>query len=136
MDNALLYPLFTLVLLTFSIGFLSFKTRVKAVKNKQISPSYFQHNRGKAPEQMLRYNDNYQNLFELPILFYVLIGLLLITQNSSIGLIIGSWLFVFTRIIHSYIHIKTNHIPHRLKAFLSGSIILFIMWISFIIKTI
>jgi len=135
MDNALLYPLFANVLLTFSVSLLMVRARTNAVKNKQIAPSYFKHNRGKAPEQILRYSDNYQNQYELPILFYTLIALLLITQIHHTGFTIAAWLFVFTRIVHSYIHIKTNDILHRLKAFVSGFFILLAMWIGFMIHT-
>ncbi len=135
MDNALLYPLFANVLLTFSVSLLMVRARMNAVKNKHVAPSYFKHNRGKAPEQILRYSDNYQNQYELPILFYTLIALLLITQTHHTGFTITAWLFVFTRIVHSYIHIKTNNILHRLKAFVSGFVILLAMWIGFMIHT-
>ena len=135
MDKALLYPLLVQVLLTFSIGLLTFKSRVKAVKSGEVSPSYFKHNTGKAPEVMLRYGDHYQNQFELPILFYALIGLLLIFETTHTGFIIGAWAFIVSRIIHSIIHIKTNQILHRMRAFIAGFYILLAMWIGFILIT-
>ncbi|MCF6346043.1 MAG: MAPEG family protein [Thiomicrorhabdus sp.] len=135
MDSALIYPLFIQVFLTFIIGFLALKSRMNAVKYKQVSLNHFKHNRGKAPEVMLRYNDNFQNQFELPILFYLLISLLLITEINHIGFLIGAWLLVLTRVIHSIIHIKTNHILHRMKIFVAGVLILMTMWIGFIMNT-
>lgn len=136
MDSTLIYPLSIQVFLTFAIGFLTLKSRMHAVKHKEVSPSYFKHNRGKAPESMLRYGDNFQNQFELPVLFYLLISLLLITETSHIGFLIGAWLFVATRLIHSYIHIKTNHILHRMKLFVAGVLTLMVMWIGFILHTV
>jgi len=136
MDKTLLYPLFAQVILTFLLAILTLKARIRAVRNKQVSPAYFKHNQGKAPEQMLRYADSYQSQFELPVLFYALIGLLLISQISHIGFIIGAWLFVLSRLVHSTIHIKTNRVLHRMKAFATGFYILLAMWIGFIWLTI
>lgn len=130
--SPLLYPLFIQVLLTFAMALLTFRARVKAVKSSEVSPSYFKHNKGKAPEQMLRYDDHYQNQFELPVLFYTLIALLIITENSQTAFIVGAWLFVITRIVHSVIHIQTNQVLHRMKAFVAGFYILLAMWIGFI----
>lgn len=133
MDKALLYPLFAQVFLTFVIGLLTFKARTSAFKNQQVMPSYFKHNRGKAPEKMLRWGDNYQNQFELPILFYTLIALVLITKIDCTLLVVGAWLFVFSRLVHSYVHITNNHILYRLRSFMAGFIILLFMWVVFAI---
>ncbi len=135
MDKLLLYPLFAQVLLTFTIGFLMVKARINAVKNRQTSLNYFKHNEGKAPERMLRYGSNFQNQFELPVLFYMLITLLLVTETYHIGFLIGAWLFIFTRIVHSTIHIQTNNVLHRMRSFLLSVCILLIMWLGFIIQT-
>ena len=136
MDKSLLYPLLGQVLLTFVIGLLAFKARVAAVKQQQVSPSYFKHNRGKAPEEMMRWTDNYQNQFELPVLFYTLIALLLITQITDTLFIIGAWAFVVTRIVHAYIHVTNNHILYRMRSFVFGFFILLAMWLGFIFQII
>lgn len=134
-NSLLLYPLFIQVLLTFSVGLLAFKARISAVKSGQVPPSYFKHNQGKAPEVMLRWGDHYQNQFELPVLFYALIGLLLATEINHWSYLAGAWLFVISRIVHSFIHIKTNHVLHRMRAFSVGFYTLFGLWIGFIIHT-
>ncbi|MEA1989102.1 MAG: MAPEG family protein [Pseudomonadota bacterium] len=136
MDKTLLYPIFAQVILTFIVGILTFRARVKAVKQLQVAPSYFKHNRGKAPESMMRWTDNYQNQFELPVLFYTLVALLIITEISNTLFIIGAWVFVLTRLIHTFVHVRNNHILYRMRSFVAGFFILLAMWIGFIFQII
>lgn len=130
MDNALLLPLLIQIWLTFIIALMTLKTRIKSAKRGEVKLAYFKHNQGNAPEKMLRLDDNLKNQFELPILFYTIILLLLLLQQNSLMYLIMAWIFVISRIIHAYIHIKTNHIRHRMMSFLAGFITLMLMWLS------
>lgn len=130
-ESGLLWPLILQVWLTVIIGLLTLKARVKAAKQGEVSLSYFKHNRGQAPESMLRWGDNLQNQFELPILFYVIVIVLSITQQVDIFYIIGAWVFVISRYVHSYVHISKNHIGQRLTSFLVGFFTLILMWLYF-----
>ncbi|NPA73002.1 MAG: MAPEG family protein [Gammaproteobacteria bacterium] len=131
LDKALLLPLLAQIALTFVIGLLAFKARFTAVKQGKVALSYFKHNRGKSPETMLAYGDNYQNQFELPVLFYLLISLLFITEQNSLFFTLGAWVFVISRILHAYIHVTSNAIMPRMQSFVFGFLTLLTLWIGF-----
>lgn len=134
MDKSLIYPVLAQVWTTIVIAIMTLKARADAYKAGKVQVAYFKHNRGKAPEPMLRWGDNLQNQFELPVLFYLMIGLLLITHSQGLIYSILAWLFVFSRILHSFIHIKTNHIGHRRNSFLVGFFTVVAMWTVFTVQ--
>jgi hypothetical protein len=76
--------------------------------------------------------DNYRNLFELPVLFYLLCALAIAMQVESVFLSIAAWVFVGLRYIHSAIHCTYNTVMHRFSAFVLGMLVLLSMWIAFI----
>ncbi len=134
MDKSLLYPLFAQVWMTFIIAILTLRARIRAYKTGEVQIPYFKHNRGKAPEYMLRWGDNLQNQFELPVLFYLLMVLLLITQTSGLFYVVMAWLFVISRLVHVFIHIRSNHIGQRRDSFVFGFFTLLLMWLSYTVE--
>lgn len=133
----ILYPLFVMALLTFVIGFRGFRMRVRAVRQDGLNPGYFQYNRGgKPPEYMMRSEQNYTNQFELPILFYA-VGLIAYSASLvDVVTIILAWLFVLSRIMHSYTHIRFNKLMRRRRAFLAGFVTLMALWAKLFIQLI
>lgn len=131
-DQALLLPVIVQVLLTFVIGLLTLRERVSASRRGEVAISYFKHNRGKAPAKMVQLGDNYQNQFELPVLFYLLVVLLLVTGQADELYLWLAWGFVTSRFVHAWVHIHSNHIGRRLTSFVIGALLLLVMWLSFI----
>ena len=128
----LLFPVFALVLLTFGMAFYLLRLRVRAVKQRQISIKYFRTNSGgEMPETITRVSHNYDNLLALPVLFYVLIALLLISEKVELLQLLLAWLFVASRYVHSYIHITYNNVIHRMLAFVFGALVLIAMWLFY-----
>jgi len=129
-QETILFPMFFLALLTFGVGFLMVNRRFKAVKEDGLNPAYFKLNRGgKLPEYLEKVSRHYINLFEFPVLFYVVSLLIYVTKQSDAYYLALAWLFVATRYLHSYIHITYNALKHRMVVFLSGVIILIVIWI-------
>ncbi|MBD3671214.1 MAG: MAPEG family protein [Gammaproteobacteria bacterium] len=124
-------PLFVLVLHSYVIGLLLLHERNRAVRNG-LPPAYFRYNRGaKPPESLLSVTQHYQNLFELPLLFYVLCLALYATglvDALNLGL---AWAFVIGRLLHAYIHIVKNRLLWRRNIFLFSSGLLLLMWLEF-----
>lgn len=130
-ENALLLPVLLMVLLTFVTGFWLLKQRFQAVQQHTVSPSYFLLKRGKVPEPLAKVDQHYVNLFELPVLFYLLVVLLYLTETVNplqLGL---AWAFVASRGVHSYVHMTHNRLTARMYAFLLGALILGIAWVEF-----
>ena len=130
----LVYPMATLVFLTFFIMYLMLHVRVKAVRLRKISPRYFKLNRGgELPDTVIAISQNYGNLLELPVLFYTVCVIAIILNQSAEYFVLHAWAFVITRYIHSYIHTTYNHILHRLTAFAISGFILLSMWIKVVL---
>lgn len=130
----IIYPLFTLVILTITVGFGLGASRLISVKKRHVDRRYYRLMSGyEAPEYVQKISRNFTNLLELPILFYVL-GVLTITLNINSSYLIGlAWGFVVLRVIHSCIHILYNNPKHRFYSYLFSAIILLVMWVELII---
>ncbi|PLA74552.1 hypothetical protein CYQ88_05585 [Hydrogenovibrio sp. SC-1] len=126
------FPLLLLVFLTFYVGVRMLFLRVKAVKQDGLVPQYFQFNRGaKLPPYLIQCEQHYQNLFELPVLFYLLVITLFVTQQVTVWQLFLSCVFVVTRFWHAWEHLGSNFLIRRRNAFLIGSLVLIVGWVSF-----
>lgn len=81
-----------------------------------------------------RLSDNYNHLFELPVLFYVLCLVAIICQHVPHWLVVMAWGFVISRIIHSVIQCTYNRVIHRFSVFTLGLLLLITMWLGFVIS--
>lgn len=130
----MLYPMAAMVLLVFIVGCVTLKVRLNSVKSKQVSVKYFQLMQGEnLPDMVVKTNRHLANLFEMPVLFYVVCTLYISLHiHSSFGLIVA-WLFVIFRYLHSYIHLGTNNVRHRMLAFWASFMCVLILWINLLI---
>lgn len=134
-QSAILFPVFTLVILTFGVGLWLVKLRFTAVIKGDLSPKHYKLNRGgEVPEYLAKVCNNYDNLLALPILFYVISGFLFITSKVELAQIIMAWMFVGSRYMHSYIHTTYNNVIHRMLAFMVGVVTLITMWGLFFVR--
>ncbi len=72
---------------------------------------------------------NFSNLFEMPLLFYVVCLALYMTHGVTQALLLLAWIYVALRIIHSGIHVTYNKILHRFSVYAVSSFVLLAMWI-------
>jgi len=133
--QSLIYPMATLFLLNMLIMFMMLFFRVKAVRTRKVSPRYFKLNKGSdIPDHLEALSQNYSNLLELPLLFYI-ICLTVITLKLNIEYFsLYAWLYVVFRYIHSFIHITYNHILHRLFVFFISCVMLITMWVEVVVS--
>lgn len=131
MQSPILYPLFALVALTFIVLFWMANLRLGAIRRGEVKARYFKLNVGEIPERPAQAANNFRNLFELPVLFYALVALLLITGKADAGQQALAWVFVASRYLHSFIHLSYNNVSHRFLAFLVGMLVLLAMWVKF-----
>lgn len=76
----------------------------------------------------------FANQFELPMLFYVLTILSILTHHADIVFLVLAWIFVLSRIAHAVVHTTSNNIMQRGPLFGLGMVVLLIMWIVFIVR--
>lgn len=130
----IIYPMFTLVVLTFIIGFSTGVSRLVSAKKGHVDRRYFKLFTGHTPpDYIIKLGRNFSNLLEVPVLFYALCIILLVLNIYSLQILALAWAFVVLRIIHSAIHVTYNNPIHRFLAYLLSCCIVLIMWIQLII---
>ena len=130
----MLYAMFAMVLLTTAVGVIAVTSRVKGVRNKQIPIKMFRTMQGDFPDFVLRTTRNYNNQFELPVLFYVASTLYLALGIQSTAALVMAWLFVFSRIAHVIVHLTYNNILHRMLVFWFGVVFALGLWGNLVIQ--
>lgn len=128
-DNTIFLPAVAMVALTIAVLVRTFFERKRQVAAEQIHfreiPSGSQM---AARFGDTRAADNYRNLFEMPVLFYLALGVAFATQQVSPTVLALAWGFVALRVVHSVIHCTYNRVMHRFAAFLGSSVLLWVMW--------
>lgn len=81
-----------------------------------------------------RASDNFRNLFEFPVLFYALAGLVLALNIKSDVIGYGAWLYVALRYAHSFIHCTSNRVFYRFQIFAASVAVLAVLWVTFAIR--
>ena len=78
--------------------------------------------------------ENFRNLFEVPVLFYVLCAALALNGGSTSGFVAGAWAYVGLRALHSLIQVTYNRVVHRFLVYVASTLLLFGMWIGFVAR--
>lgn len=127
----ILKPLFGMAALTFIVLARMAFTRFKAVRNKEIPISYFKtfQTTNPLPEYVIAPARNFINLFEVPILFYVVIFFTYLTNNVEHVVVNLAWAYVVLRALHSLVHLTTNVVMLRFGAFFLSNVCLMVLWI-------
>ena len=86
------------------------------------------------PTRATQVGNCYRNQFELPVLFYALIALALPLRHADLFIVLMSWIFVITRLIHAGVFVTSNDLGRRSLAWLAGALVLLVMWLYFAIR--
>ena len=86
------------------------------------------------PVRATQFGNCFANQFELPILFYVLIAFALPLRHADLFIVLMSWIFVITRLIHAGVFVTSNDLGRRSVAWLAGALVLLVMWLYFAIR--
>jgi hypothetical protein len=126
-----LYPVAALVLLTFIVMVAMLKERIAEFKERRIHPqSAPSSTQLSAVLKNTKGADNYKNLSEMPVLFYALCIILMLTsKNLPPALLYMAWAYVALRYWHSFVHVGYNKVMTRFKIFLGSCSVLFVMWV-------
>ncbi len=128
-DYWLIYPMFAMVLLAFSVLVKLFRARSQSVADGTMNASYFKTYQGQIePESSLKLARHFANLFEAPVLFYVCCLAAMATNATSLPILALAWLYVIFRIAHAHIHTGSNQLVPRIYAYFSSWLVLLSMW--------
>jgi hypothetical protein len=131
MSNALLLPVFVQVALTFVLLFSLAGVRARAGKSDPALTQKAAIDTSIYPDKARQVANCFDNQFQLPILFYVVVGFTILTamEDSLLMFMISlAWVFVGTRIVHAFIHTGGNKVIPRFLVFLVSTFALMAMW--------
>jgi hypothetical protein len=132
--QAVLLPLFVQVVLTFVLLFWTGGVRAAAVRRGDVHPRNVALREPNWPKQETQIANAYQNQLELPVLFYVLTILAIMTRQADMLFVMLAWTFVILRLVHAYVHITSNRLGVRFLAFSAGSLVLAVTWAIFMLR--
>lgn len=134
-QTLILFPLLAMFALVVMVAVTMFRRRVAFYKANRIHPQKTATSAQMAavmPDQ--RAPDNFRNLFELPVMFYVAVLTLYVTQLVILPQVVLAWVYVAARYTHSYIHCTSNVVMRRFYAFLVSCFTLLAIWIVLAIQ--
>jgi hypothetical protein len=129
-----LLPVFVQVGLTFAILLMMVVARTRAVADGRIRMRDVALREPNWPEGITKICNCFANQLELPVLFYILIALALPLRHADLVIVILSWVFVATRLIHAGVFITTNNLTLRSPAWFVGMVVLLAMWVYFALR--
>ncbi|MFZ5657968.1 MAG: MAPEG family protein [Pseudomonadota bacterium] len=122
-------PALAMVVLTFAVWWRMYFARIGQMRRERIHPQKVATSaQATALLTDSRAADNFRNLFELPVLFYlalVVADRMDMVDGISLAL---AWAFVLLRVVHSAIHVTYNRVMHRFAAYVAGGMVLWLLW--------
>lgn len=132
--QAILLPLFVEVALTFVLLFWSAPLRTHALRSGAVRPEDIALRELNWPKRATQVANAYANQLELPVLFYVLTILALVTRKAGLLFVVLAWIFVVFRLLHAYVHVTSNKVNIRGPLFGMSAVVLAVMWIIYVIQ--
>ncbi len=116
--GAMLQPVLAMAGLTALVWIRLYTVRLPEMRRRRIDPQSLATSGEKAGRlQDTRASDNFINLFEVPVLFYVG-AFAAILADAVTPLALGlAWTFVGLRAVHSLIQCTYNRVVHRFVAY-------------------
>ncbi|MDO9384910.1 MAG: MAPEG family protein [Hyphomicrobiaceae bacterium] len=127
----ILLPVFAQVALTFVLMFSMAFSRTSALKRKDVRMADIALGQSNWPARTMQISNAFGNQFEMPVLFYVVVALAIVTGQVSLPLVVLAWAFVVFRALHAYIHTSSNYVPNRFYAFAGSVFSVLAMWVVF-----
>ena len=123
-------PMLGMMILTLLVWVLMFIRRVSFAQSNKIDIEDFKtpaDTQALIPGDESAPSNNFQNLFELPVLFYAICLYLTVTMQVDSLYVNCAWAFLVLRAVHSLIHCSYNRVAHRFAVYVLSGIALWIM---------
>lgn len=135
MNLAILWPTVALAGLIFVVWSVLLRKRFAHIAANRPTAADFANAEavGRYFRPVERPAQNLANLFEMPVLYFALVPLLILTGSASPAQVALAWIFFALRLVHSVIHIGPNTVRTRARVYIASSIALFAMWVGFVI---
>lgn len=126
MSNSLLQPILALMILTLWVWLIMYIRRIGYMRANHISAQQLNSpdKRSLLSESVNRPSNNLINLFEMPVLFYALCLLLMVSGQVDALYVQMAWAYVGLRVLHSLIQCTVNIVIWRFIAYVLSSLVL------------
>lgn len=123
-------PVIAMVVLTVIVWLRMYQLRIGAILRQKIKPASLRTRAGseRFSESVNLPAENFQNLLEVPVLFYVVATFLFITHSVDAFYLLLAWIFVGLRYVHTFIHITYNNVLHRFSVYTVSFVVLMVIW--------
>jgi len=127
--------MFSMVLLTLVVGLIAMLTRYSNLRSGRVGLRYFKLMEGQdVPAEVTITTRCFNNMFEVPVLFYVA-GVLSISLGAEgLPALVLAWLFVGFRYLQAVIHLTRNHLLPRMVSFWMSFICVLLLWINLVFQ--
>jgi len=129
-----LLPAFIHVAMIFVLLVRLGRGRVEAARRGKVQLRDVALDSSKWPGEVRKIGNAYDNQFELPVLYYAALALLLATSLVDWVAVVLSWAFVAARLVHMAIHTGENVVIRRFQAFVAGVLVLALLWLWFALR--
>lgn len=130
----LIPPMAALFTLTAVVWLIMVVARNVALIRGLASIRYFADYKSDIPvdDQFERPARTFNNLTQVPPLFYIICLLMLVVKEADNAQIALAWAFVILRYAHALIYLAVNWVPYRFAAWAASCIILGTLWFRFV----
>ena len=134
MTNSLIYPILFLVIVTLVVGFVHTYGTVWLLNNDKkwkkdgipLDPKLA------SPEWLIMIKNNLINLFEFPIIFYLISTISYLQNINDVFLLANCWIYVLLRAAHSFMHIKSMDTNIRGALWLFSQVVVSLIVVRFV----
>ncbi len=123
------FPALAMVALTLIVWVRLYAVRIPEMQRLRIHPQSVATSAQKSARLVdTRAADNFSNLFEVPVLFYLALIVAYLTQQTT-PLVLGlAWSFVAGRVLHSLIQCSYNKVMHRFTVYMVSTCLVWALW--------
>jgi hypothetical protein len=130
----LVLPLILHVLLTFIVGALSLRSRIVAVRRGRAKIADITLDNSKWPKATLKLGNNFDNQFQVPLLAYGAVALIIATGFADMVGVALMWAFLAARLLHTFEHTGPNRIVRRMVFFVASYTSVVALWLWFALR--
>ena len=125
------YPMLAMFLWTFAVMLHNVQVRLRSVLRGELTNAYFElFQQGEPSDVLIKTGNNLRNLFEFPVLFYVVLVMAAVLQVTEPFLVNLAWIYVGLRVGHSLVHLTFNKVPARFTLYFASNLVLLALWVS------
>ena len=134
-QNPIFFAMGVLAFWTFAVLLLIPIRRFRAAFAGAVSAEDFKYGESdNVPGGVSIPNRAMMNLLELPVLFYVVCLMFLVTNRADAVVLEVCWAYVAFRIAQTLVHITYNNVIHRLTMFAISNFVLISLWGMFFLR--